>query len=86
MAASVALAFGVASWLVRSPVPSASPENRGLLVASTTDVVLAPDVVWLLMQSAAEGDPEAASLLDTEDMTFDDLAGELAMLVARLEM
>ncbi len=76
MAASVALAFGVASWLVRPPVPPAGPENRGLQ----------PDVVWLLMQPAAEGDPEVASLLDTEDMTFDDLAGELAMLVSRLEM
>ena len=83
MAASVALAFGVASWLVRPP---ASPENRSLLVDSRTDDVLAPDVVWLLMQPAAEGDPEVASLLDTEDMTFDDLAGELAMLVSRLEM
>ncbi len=70
MAASVALAFGVASWLVRPPA----------------DDVLAADAVWLLMQPAAEGDPEVASLLDTEDMTFDDLAGELAMLVSRLEM
>ncbi len=87
MAASVAVAFGVASWLVRPPVPPPSPENRGVLViTSTTDDVLAPDVVWLLMQPAAEGDPEAASLLDTEDMTLDDLAGELAMLVSRLEM
>ncbi len=86
MAASVALAFGVAGWLVRPPVPQESPENRRLLVASPTDDVLAPDVVWLLMQPAAEYDPELASLLDTEDMTFDDLAGELAMLVSRLEM
>ena len=87
MAASVALAFGVASWLVRPPVPPPSPENRGVLViTSTTDDVLAPDVVWLLMQPAAENDPEVALLLDTEDMTFDDLAGELAMLVSRLEM
>ncbi len=86
MAASVALAFGVAGWLVRPPVPQESPENRRLLVASPTDDVLAPDVVWLLMQPAAENDPEVALLLDTEDMTFDDLAGELAMLVSRLEM
>ncbi len=86
MAASVALAFGVAGWLVRPLVPPPSPENRELLVASSTDDVLAPDVVWLLMQPAAEGDPDVASLLDTEDMTFDDLAGELAMLVSRLEM
>ncbi len=86
LAASVALAFGVASQLVRPPAPSASPENREwLVVASPTDV-LAPDVVWLLMQPAAEGDTEVASLLVTEDMTFDDLAGELAMLVALLEM
>ncbi len=86
MAASVALAFGVASWLVRPPVPSTSPQNRRLLADSRNDDILAPDVVWLLMQPAAEGDPEVASLLDTEDMTFDDLAGELAMLVSRLEM
>ncbi len=86
MAASVALAFGVASWLVRPPVPSTSPQNRRLLADSRTGDILAPDVVWLLMQPAAEGDPEVASLLDTEDMTFDDLAGELAMLVSRLEM
>ena len=81
MAASVALAFGVASWLVRPPAPPASPESRRLLVDSRTDVL-----VWLLMQPAAEGDPELASLLETEDMTFEDLAGELAMLVSRLEM
>ncbi len=86
MAASVALAFGVATRLVRPPVPPAIPQSREVLVASRTDAVLAPDVVWLLMQPAAEGDPDVASLLDTEDMTFDDLAGELAMLVSRLEM
>ena len=38
------------------------------------------------MESAAEGDREFASLLDTRDLTFDDLVGELAMLVANLEM
>ena len=86
MAASVALAFGVAGWLVGPPVPSTSPQDRRLLVDSRNDDILAPDVVWLLMQPAAEGDPDVASLLDTEDMTFDDLAGELAMLVSRLEM
>jgi hypothetical protein len=84
MAASVALAFGVVSWFVRPPLPAPSPEGREMLAAS--DEVLSPDVVWLLMQPAVEGDPEVVSPLDTEEMTFDDLAGELAMLVARLEM
>ena len=47
---------------------------------------LPSEVEWLLMEPAVERDVELASLLDTRDLTFDDLARELAMLVANLEM
>ncbi len=82
LAASVALAMGAALWLFQGPSPQRGfdPGDHAARGA------LPPEVEWLLMESAAEGDREFASLLDTRDLTFDDLVGELAMLVANLEM
>ncbi len=84
LAASVVLAVGAALWLVR-PI---EPPPIDVVVVGDGGVrgALPPEVERLLMEPAAGGDSELASLLDTRDLTFDDLAGELAMLVANLEM
>ena len=77
MAASVALAFVVALRLMREQAPAP------LDLARTA--ALPVEVEWLLMEQAGT-DGEVTYLLDTRDMTFAELAGELAMLAANLEM
>ncbi len=83
LAASVVLAVGAALWLVEGPT-----ERSNVVLVGDGGVrgALPPEVERLLMEPAAGGDSELASLLDTRDLTFDDLARELAMLVANLEM
>ena len=85
VAASVPLAVGAALWLVEVEGPTARID---MVVAGDGGVrgALLPEVERLLMEPAAGVASELASLLDTRDLTFDDLAGELAMLVANLEM
>ena len=83
LAASVVLAVGAALWLVEGPTARVD-----MVVVGDGGVrgALLPEVERLLMEPAAGVASELASLLDTRDLTFDDLAGELAMLVANLEM
>ena len=75
--------MGAALWLVEGPT-----ERIDVVLVGDGGVrgALPPEVERLLMEPAADGDSELASLLDTRDLTFDDLARELAMLVANLEM
>ena len=81
LAASVVLAVGAALWLVEGPT-----ERMVVVGDGGVRGALLPEVERLLMEPAAGVASELASLLDTRDLTFDDLAGELAMLVANLEM
>ena len=85
LAASVVLAVGAALWLVQG---RSGPTGDDMVKAGDGGVrgALPPEVERLLMEPVGGGDSELASLLDTRDLTFDDLAGELAMLVANLEM
>ncbi len=83
LAASVVLAVGAALWLVQGRSGRIERVEIGDVAVRGA---LPPEVERLLMEPVGGGDSELASLLDTRDLTFDDLAGELAMLVAKLEM
>jgi anti-sigma-K factor RskA len=84
MAASVAIAFGIALWFVQGP--HTNPINNVATLNSDVDV----SVVSMLRHLPAEPshlENEFDYLLETSDLTSpDEITSELAMLVREMEM
>ncbi|MHC4947654.1 MAG: hypothetical protein ACYTG1_05265 [Planctomycetota bacterium] len=86
MAASVGLAFVVGSWLLRAERTRPGPPVHVAVAPAglATSRVLDREAEQVLF--GADGSSEVGYLLETRDLTLDDLSSELAMLVAELEM
>ncbi|MHC4415748.1 MAG: hypothetical protein ACYS0G_10725 [Planctomycetota bacterium] len=84
LAASIALVFAVAGRFLRPPQPLLLPEEELVLLDHFGDDPSEIHRLFYEFEVPQYGDLE--HLLVTRDMTFGDLAGELAMLAADLGM
>jgi hypothetical protein len=87
MAASVLIAAGVGVWMVNqsAPSPVVGPGTIVFLDPQPSDSALAAEFATLPEGAASDVERELSYLLDTNELTsFDDLTGELALLVADL--
>ena len=89
MAASVFIAAGVGVWMMNQSSPQKlvvmGPERPVVRDTGLLDPLLAAEFATLPEGSASDVERELSYLLDTNELTsFDDLTGELALLVADL--